>query len=384
MIPQRVVATNSLHYNEERHFGRAVPGGWRLEKRRDLLSAPRYLLYRLSKLTGPESAVYRAYVRLRTLHAGGGRGADLFHFWNSVSTSSVPWVVTFETAVPRWDAGSRFGLRLLAGDACRRVIAASGCAARIQEHHLAQAPDDLAAAVRPKLTVLHPAQAPQVESFDEKDLPDDEDLHFLFVGRQFFVKGGLEMLRAFARVLDEGYPVRLTVVSTLETGGLVSRSGPEELREATAVLRRHGERIRHEPRLPNAQVVELMRRSHVALLPSYADTYGYTVLEAQACATPVITTSVRALPELNGPEVGWRIEIPTDELGFAEIGSDRARARASALIEEGVYQAVVDACGSPGAVKRRGRAALERIRREHDPATVSSRLAAIYNQALTS
>lgn len=53
-----------------------------------------------------------------------------------------------------------------------------------------------------------------------------------------------------------------------------------------------------------------MKNSHVGLLQTWSDTYGYSVLEFQACACSVITTDLRALPEINNNEVGWLIELP--------------------------------------------------------------------------
>lgn len=44
------------------------------------------------------------------------------------------------------------------------------------------------------------------------------------------------------------------------------------------------------------------------------DTYAYSVLESQACGTPLITTAQRALNETNSEDVGWLIEVPVNKL----------------------------------------------------------------------
>ena len=44
------------------------------------------------------------------------------------------------------------------------------------------------------------------------------------------------------------------------------------------------------------------------------DTFAYSVLEAQACGTPVISTSLRALTEINNERVGWLIDVPVNRL----------------------------------------------------------------------
>ena len=50
--------------------------------------------------------------------------------------------------------------------------------------------------------------------------------------------------------------------------------------------------ITHYETLPNDYVLELMREQHVGLLPTWSDTYGYSVLEFQGIGVPVITTNV--------------------------------------------------------------------------------------------
>ena len=62
--------------------------------------------------------------------------------------------------------------------------------------------------------------------------------------------------------------------------------------------------ISYVPKLTNNETLELMKKSHIGLLPTYADTYGYSVLEFQAAGCPVITTNVRALPEINNNNLG--------------------------------------------------------------------------------
>ena len=49
----------------------------------------------------------------------------------------------------------------------------------------------------------------------------------------------------------------------------------------------------------NSEVMNILKNTHVGLLPTYADTYGYSVLEAQSFGCPVITTNIRAMPEIN-------------------------------------------------------------------------------------
>jgi len=129
-------------------------------------------------------------------------------------------------------------------------------------------------------------------------------------------------------------------------------------------------------------VLALMRSAHVGLLPTYADTYGYSVLECQAQGTPVISTNVRALPELNNEQAGWLIEVPRDDLGEGLYATPEQRALLSAAIEAGLERALHEIFADRASLRRKGIAALARIQQQHDPARYKQRLGEIYAQAL--
>ena len=144
----------------------------------------------------------------------------------------------------------------------------------------------------------------------------------------------------------------------------------------------NGDWITHYPSLPNEQVLALMVGAHVGLLPTYADTYGMSVLECQAHGTPVITTNVRALPEMNDEHAGWLIEVPRDDLGEGQYTMPEQRALLSASIEAGLERVLHEIFADRASLRRKGTAALEKIEREHNPADFAARMGAIYQQAL--
>ncbi len=331
-----------------------------------------------------DGAMYRLFRRtpdlVRYTHLDmGGSGVDLYHHFFSIAVTRKPWVVSISSFIPRWNRASRWGLGRLAKESCKRVIAISENSADIERAELTRYPD-IQAAVDPKISVLHPAQPAFVSSWDEKPLRED-GLSLLFVARNFFRKGGLEMLRVVSRHLETGAPLHLTIVGVLQEGDRASAAGDAEQREARALLERHAAAITHHESLSNERVVELMRGSHVALMPTYADTYGYVVLEAQACATPVVSTNVRALPEINDSSCGWMLDVPRDGLRNALVESDAERAAFSRTLEEQLDGAISEIVAQPDELRVRGERALERIRRDHDPADRARALRAIYEAA---
>src|SRR5690554_4868684 len=52
------------------------------------------------------------------------------HFFNGISYNSLPWVTTFETALPRYSSPNwtKQGIKRLASPSCKKVIALSSCA----------------------------------------------------------------------------------------------------------------------------------------------------------------------------------------------------------------------------------------------------------------
>jgi glycosyltransferase involved in cell wall biosynthesis len=309
-------------------------------------------------------------------------GVDLLHFMNVLSRTRTPWVVTYEHFLPRWNPDSRYGRKLLLSDACRRLIAMSRFA---QETQLSMAESDppLRRAVEEKTVVLHPAQSPVIQSMEEKEL-DREHLVCTFVGRDFFRKGGREVLRVIRRLHDEGFPIRLNLVSSMVIGDYASHSTRHDLHEVHRLIHDLGSVVEFHHELLHREVLRLLRDSHIGLLPTYDDTYGYAILESQAAGTPVITTNVCAIPEINSDEFGWVIPVEKNALGQSCYKTAKGRQKLSATIEEGLYAHLKAACENPADIRARGERSLQRIILHHTPADRADRLTGLYQAAIAS
>ena len=124
-----------------------------------------------------------------------------------------------------------------------------------------------------------------------------------------------------------------------------------------------------------------MKTVHVGLLPTYADTYGYSVLEFQAAGCPVISTNVRALPEINNEEIGWIIEVPRNQLGEALYTTKNDRMETGRAIRCGLKRAIDEIMENRLIISRKADAALKHISDRHSPEVFSSRLREIYSKA---
>jgi glycosyltransferase involved in cell wall biosynthesis len=323
---------------------------------------------------------------------------DLLHFFNGISYGKTPWISNFETLLPRLsgllaqynqrpqelhpDRRARRAFDALSGDACKQLIALSGCARTIQLDLLSRLPFDTQAIQR-KLTVLHPPQEKMIADYDEKGLDPDGPVRFILVGAGFFRKGGREILRVFERLVrQQHYPIELVIVSSLRMDQYAAHETEADIAWAQATIAANRDWITHHTSLPNEQVLALIREAHAGLLPTYADTYGFSVLECQANGTPVISTNVRALPEINPPDAGWLIDVPCDDLGEGLYATAEQRTQLSAAIETGLERVLHGIFADRASLRRKGIAALARIQQQHDPIRYEQQLGEIYAQAL--
>lgn len=371
-----LVGTNHRDYNSIRNFSGLSSDAFVFKKTYDLLTLPRFLMGKVP-VTVPDS-VRRVF---GMLHCDFGLFAvDVMHLFNAVSIGRRPWVVTFEHMVPLWNPRSRAGFRLLASFHCKRAIAMSNAALAIELDALGHYPE-FGEAIRAKLIVLHPPQEPKLRTYSEK-LVTPGPIEMTIVGHHFFRKGGREVLLVLDRLVEEGYDLQLNIVSRLERDTYAAVPTDDQVTETHRLIGRHASRIRLFRQLSKEGVEGLFRRSKLALLPTYADTYGYAVLEAQAWGCPVITTDIRALPEINNDLVGWVLPVPKDHLGNGRLDTRYDREVFSKRIYSGLYGTLKLIAAQPELLAQKGQAAVERIRTCHDPARHVDRLADIYRTAL--
>ena len=150
-----------------------------------------------------------------------------------------------------------------------------------------------------------------------------QGLVYLFLGKGFARKGLDRLLRAFAQIVPTHPHARLWVV-----GRDSSQSSYEELSRSLNIashVQFLGER---------ADPQALLAAADVHVLPTHYDSFAFTVLEALAVGTPVITTAAAGAAELLTPGVDGEVlrgECSSEELAAALARwSDREFARAAA------------------------------------------------------
>ncbi len=372
----QIVGTNHGGYANQRNISDLPLDGFGVVRARNLMRIPNFLYF---KATGN---MHRYWGNLHW--DAGFSNCDLLHFFNGISLGRKPWISTFETFLPRWVAyGGKYkewGLKQLAKPQCKQLIALSECSKAIQLSFMEEFPQ-LKAEIMPKISVIHPSQAVLIDNLDQKP-PVSEGIKLVLVGADFFRKGGLETLRAVTHLLEQGENLYLEIVSSLQTGDYASHAGESEKQEATQLINRFPEHIRWHKQLPNSEVLALFKAAHIGLLPTWADTYGYAALEAMATGCPVISTNVRALPEINDNERGWLIEVDKDDWGNAKLDTEALRNQFSQNLTASLIKILSSITEQPEAIEQKAALAIAHIKNNHAPDLAAKRTMEIYQEAL--
>lgn len=247
------------------------------------------------------------------------RHFDLIHAFNRVPIGSTPYVIGFESHLPRafWFETSRFYRALvhsLASDRCRAIVATSQHAADIfLETHAASA---LAETLQQKLRRRFPSVAAGPLADPMVDDPLDE-IRLVFVGSHFGRKGGCVAVRMAQLGAQQGLPIHVDVVSDLVCGpGVWTDPERPGFFDPYIDALQSSRNITWRRQVPNEEALTLMRQAHFTLLPTFGDTFGYSAVESMANHTPVIATRQGALPEfINDGENGILLELPTNSRG---------------------------------------------------------------------
>ena len=210
----RIVGLSTLGYPEVRNIAGLPFTRYRTRKFQNLYKIPAWFHYKICDTTND-----RLTNSFRDLDLS---PCDLYHFFNGISYGRKPWLTTFETVLPRWGPVSeqliREGVELLAGESCKKILAISECTATLQREHLQRVAPDITPLILGKLAVMHPPQALKISGLSEKK-EIKRTVSFIFVGGDFFLKGGREMIQSFEMLHKEGYNNwHLTIISPIEKG----------------------------------------------------------------------------------------------------------------------------------------------------------------------
>ena len=320
---------------------------------------------------------------------------DGYHTVNTTMLTNKPWCVSFEDYVPRgmvddfWELafwGKEIApnpridrmVRIISRSNCKRLIALSECNLKMQlrfykYYNNSQITENLES----KTCLL---KVPQEILVSEAKNNTSSKVKFVFVGNDFVRKGGREILDVFREIRKSRTDFELHMVTIFEkTDCPVFRSYQDkkgDLNEITNWAKTQ-EWIHIYKKIPNSEVIQILKKCDVGLLLTWFDTYGYSVLEMQACGLPVITTNVRALPEINCE--GWLLKLPVylDNIHSHSLEEKRSLRE---QMQKQMHDVIIDILDHREVIAQRGRASLDYIKKYHSPKVYASMLEEIYNE----
>lgn len=316
-----------------------------------------------------------------------------FHFFNSTLFGKNNWGVTFETLVPYHDHNTinvflrdekvifdhKNDVKRISKKNCKFIIAISECSYNIQKEYLNHFPFYKKRILK-KTHILHPPQKLLLEKYIKPDVSNG--ITFMFIGSEFLCKGAIEILRTFSKIKDQYLNFNLILIGDFDRTNGRCEITENEIFAFKKLINSSPSRISYLKRMPNDKVLKKMKEEvHIGLLPTHADTYGYSVLEFQAAGCPVISTNIRSLPEINNEECGWMIEIPKSSLGEPFSRRKSELIHMQNIIENRLTEIMIDIIKNPKIIRSKGEKSLERIKKYHCVKEYEKKLQKIYEKA---
>ena len=174
------------------------------------------------------------------------------------------------------------------------------------------------------------------------------------VGRLVAAKGQRILLRAFARLIEQGRDVTLRFV-----GDGSDRADLERETEANGLRGR----VVFEGAVSQDRIRDLYARADAFALPSFAEGIPVVLMEAMAMEIPCVTTRITGIPELIRDGVDGLLTTPSDIDGLAD--------------------ALASLMDDPELRRRLGKDGRRRVAEKHNLAMNTRRLADVFRRRLT-
>lgn len=214
-----------------------------------------------------------------------------------------PFMGAYHVHKYRYPQFRRIVDKILSADNCKAILPWSGTAAVSFMLNFMF----LRGGVFDKIRVINPA----VEYVGEKK--KFSEFTFMFVaGGSFYAKGGLQTLQAFELLRrDFGDDVHLIMMGEI----------PDEIYTRYG----HINGLHLMGRMPREKLLNTLSHSHCLVLPSHADTFGMTVLEAKARGVPTIMADSFAADEVvTHGHTGYLVGVDRNvDLRFDNYGRKR-------------------------------------------------------------
>ena len=388
------IGVYSDSYPDERMILQKVPNARYVQvynRRENELRGLRYLGKRIPGLKNTDYYAQRVHF---TLDARYQPEVDVIHTFNRVCLrDNNKWVATFEKTFPEYfSRETKLPIRvlkqqvpLLLSDHCAALLPMSKWAWDYEKWLLKLiATEEEQRALESKMTVLYPPQELLIEEEDIKQKYKKLDpIRILFVGSQIKRKGGIELLYALNSLYKSFHNFKAVVIGDLDNeyaNFCLTQSEKQDIGKLIS----EATWLEYYPKMSNQEILRCAKEAHIGVLPTMGDTFGFSVLEMQACGCPVITTDRQAMKEINADDCGWLIHVPDAILDcgddFAHYSKEVVH-ELSQMIREELIDTLQMILNHPESIESRALNAQKRIRLHHDPTEYGEKLLRVYQRA---
>ena len=147
------------------------------------------------------------------------------------------------------------------------------------------------------------ADGPARDARAERERLGLGERYFVYAGRYDARQDLPTLLRALAVLSGGGRPPGLAADVPWPPRVLLVGATPDDRASLARLAAREGvgDALAYAPRLEPVRLASLVRAARATLLPVVSEAAGFAALDALAAGTPVVASSVGALPELVGP-----------------------------------------------------------------------------------
>lgn len=257
-----------------------------------------------------------------------GTGADVIHFpynWSFPFRKKVPTVLTVHDVIPFTfrEAMGFFRNAFLYKPGIRQACRLNNMIATVSEF----SKRDIVKKVRVpagKIRVIPNGLREPSEPDERVDVELDgrfglKDGFILSVGGIHERKNIIRLTHAFSRLVNQrGYPGKLVITGSVS--GAPYQVKMKKLCDAVVKETGMEERVVFAGFVPDVKLDSLMRRAAFLVYPSLYEGFGIPILEAMKVGTPVITSSLTAMPEVAGGAA-----VLVDPYNIEEMVSEMSR-----------------------------------------------------------
>lgn len=209
----------------------------------------------------------------------------------------------------------------------------------------------------------------------------NEKIKFIFIGIDFVRKGGREIISAFHKLRKKRQDFELIMITNIQnTNNYAFKDFQDtkvEIGNSLSIIENSKDWLNIYPQMPFNEVKELMLSCDVGLLPTWADSYGYSVLEMQSAGVPVISTNIRAIPETN--QNGWIINLPLNYSGELGLRNREHKEDIRKLIIKGLYDIFDNILDDKNSIIEHSVSSHAYIKKYHSPIDYTKQITEIYN-----